>query len=161
MFPFVISLEWCDGIPVCPFRRNSCASLIVAFFFFFSLEHRFPLTMSCRDLLIENFDYSDSFRFMGIMVILERKTGLDIFHEWILEYQVFAFVNRWQWDVMYSEPVKWCAGSCQMLLFSKDLLTRECVLDFLHLQACIPMYPCSAVPNGQGYDWRRKKGRAA
>lgn len=61
---------------------------------FFLLEHRFPFTMSCRDLLIKNFDNSDSFRFMGIMVILERKTGLDIVHEWILEYQVFAFVNR-------------------------------------------------------------------
>jgi len=25
---------------------------------------------------------------------------------------------------MYSELVKWCAGSCQMLIFSKDLLTH-------------------------------------
>lgn len=53
---------------------------------------------------------------------------------------------------MYSELVKWCAGLCQMLLFLKDLLTH--CDGFLNFQA---VYPCSAVPNGQGYDWRRKK----
>lgn len=160
MFPFVISLEWCDGIPVCPFRRNSCARLIVAIFFFL-LEHRFPVTMSCIDLLIENYDNSDPLRFMGIMVILERKTGLDIFCEWILENQVFAFVNRWQWDVMYSELVKWCAGSCQMLLFSMDLLTHKCVLDFWiskHASQCIHAQLCRMVKVMIGAE---KKGRAA
>ncbi len=83
MFPFVISLEWCDGILKSAFRRNSCASLIVALFFcFFLLKRCFPFTMSCRDLAIEHFGNGDSSSFMRKrLVMLERKTGLITFHE--------------------------------------------------------------------------------
>ncbi len=155
---FLLSFPW-NGVTVF-WRVLSAATAVQAWllycFLFFLLKRCFPFTMSCRDLTIEHFGNGDSSSFMRKrLVMLERKTGLITFHERILGYQVFAFVNQWRWDVMYSELVKWCAGLCLMLLFSKGLLTH--CAGFLNFQA---VYPCSAVPNGQGYYWKKKKKKA-